>query len=103
MANKTNARPSKRYESAAKDKRDRMTARLGTLFATMTGVISEGELGGVGLAKNRDRPTRSTNEGERIRARKMGRSTAAICKDIIAIAGEYDDGHEYGWKVEDHE
>lgn len=93
MANTTNARPSKKYDSAAKDKRERMTARLGTLFATTTWVISEGELGGVGLAKNKDKPTRSTNEGDRTRARKMGRSTAAICTDIIAIAGRSDDGY----------
>jgi len=98
MANTTNARPSKKYESAAKDKRERITARLGTLFAMTTWVISEGELGGVGLAKNRVKVTRRTNEGDRIRARNMGRPTAAICTE--AIAGS-DDGYECCRKVEE--
>lgn len=90
MANTTNARPSKKYESAAKDKKERITARLGTEFATTTGVISEGVTGRVGFAKNKVKPMRSTNEGDKIRARNMGRSTAAI----IAIAEHADDGYE---------
>lgn len=101
MANTTNARPSRRYDNAAKVKRDRMTALLGMVFATTTGVISEREPGGVGLTKNKVRVTRRTNEGDRMRAKYMGKSTAAICKDTIAIDGE--DGYECCKKVEDVE
>ena len=64
-----------------------MTARLGTVEATTTGVIGDGDLGVCGRVKRRDRAARSTNEGERTRAMKVESAWTAIWRTIVSIVG----------------
>jgi hypothetical protein len=91
MENTTKARPSKRYVSAARVRRDKINARRGTAVATTTGVIGEGELGGRGWRKVRDKVTRNTIEGERRRIRRVG-DDGTISQELSSSKWTREDG-----------